>query len=360
MNSLPRIIREEIERDGPMTFARFMEMALYAPGLGYYERPGKIGRGGDYFTSVTTGPLFGQMLAFQFAEWIDADCPAGKFQLVEAGAHEGSMAADILDWLGRYRPDLIDRLEYCIVESSAARREWQHAKLSSWTSNLKWAPAIADFGERRINGIVFSNEFLDALPVHRLAWDACESRWREWRVVVANDAFAWRLDSAAVGLDHCLPPVPAELAKVLPDGFVVEACPAAAKWWRAAGRALRRGKLLTIDYGHSDENWIRPDRPNGTVRAFVRHHASVDLLAQPGEQDLTSDVNFFALQEAGRVAGLGAGTLVRQSIFLTQILAKIHAKPEAFAPWEGKSARQFQTLAHPEHLGRPFQVLTQN
>jgi len=359
MNALAREIRRQIERGGPMTFARFMEMALYAPGLGYYERPGRIGRGGDFFTSVSTGPLFGQLLAFQFAEWLDSECPEGRFQVVEAGAHDGRLAADILDWLDRHRPDLISRLEYCMVESSPARRPWQEKTLRSWKSNLKWVPNIGDFGKRQIDGIVFSNEFFDALPVHRLAWDAKESRWREWRVIVARDGFTWHLDDLAADLDGRLPPVPAELARVLPDGFIAEVSPIASDWWRTAGRALRRGKLLTIDYGFSAENWLRPDRPRGALRAFAGHRASADLLAQPGEQDLTADVNFFALEEAGRAEGLGAAILVRQSKFLTQILAKIHAKPEAFAPWDRKSARQFQTLAHPEHLGHPFQVLIQ-
>jgi SAM-dependent MidA family methyltransferase len=359
MNALALEIRREIQRGGPMTFARFMELALYAPALGYYERPGRIGRAGDFFTSVSTGPLFGQLLAFQFAEWLDSECPEGQVQVAEAGAHDGRLAADILDWLGRFRPDLMARLEYSLVESSPARRAWQEKTLGSWMSNLNWVPNIGDFGERRINGIVFSNEFFDALPVHRLAWDAKESRWREWRVAVAQDDFAWHLDVPAADLGGRLPPVPAELAKVLPDGFITEVSPVALDWWRTAALALRRGNLLTIDYGFSAENWMRPDRPGGALRAFARHHASADLLAQPGEQDLTADVNFFALEEAGRAAGMEAGILVRQSKFLTQILAKIHAKPKAFAAWDSKSARRFQTLAHPEHLGHPFQVLIQ-
>lgn len=359
MNELAREIRRQIESDGPVTFARFMEMALYAPGFGYYERPERIGRDGDFFTSVSTGPLFGQLLAFQFAEWVDSELPEGKFQVVEAGAHDGRLAADILDWLGRYRPDLVSRLEYFLVESSAARRAWQEKTLRPWTQNVKWVSSIGDFGEPGISGIVFSNEFFDAFPVHRLAWDAQQSRWREWRVVMAQDTFAWKLDMPAGALDGRLPAVPPELAAVLPDGFITEVSPAALDWWGAAGAALRRGKLLTIDYGFSAENGLRPDRPQGSLRAFAGHHVSDDLLAQPGEQDLTADVNFFALEKAGRAAGLGPGHLIRQSKFLTQIVAKIQARPEGFAPWDRKTARQFQTLAHPEQLGHRFQVLIQ-
>jgi SAM-dependent MidA family methyltransferase len=359
MNELARKLRQEIERDGSIPFARFMEMALYEPGLGYYEQPGRIGRGGDFFTSASTGPVFGQLLAFQFAQWLDSECPEERFQIVEAGAHDARLAADILEWFGRHRPDLVRRLEYRIVEPSATRRAWQEATLHSWQPNVKWTADIGDFGERGINGIVFSNEFFDAFPVYRLAWNANESRWREWRVVAAQEVFAWKLDEPDAALDSWLPSVPASLGNVVPDGFVTEISPAAVKWWRAAGQALRRGKLLTFDYGFNVGNWLRPDRPNGTLRAFAKHHASADLLAQPGEQDLTADVNFFALEEAARAVGLEAGVLVRQSEFLTRILAEIHATPEAFAPWDQKCARQFQTLTHPEHLGNRFHVLIQ-
>jgi SAM-dependent MidA family methyltransferase len=359
MNALSREIQRQIQAGGPITFAQFMDMALYTFGIGYYERPDRVGRRGDFVTSVSTGPLFGQLLAFQLAEWLDGDCPEGKVQLVEAGANDGRLAADILEWLGRHRPDLASRLEYCIIESSPVRQKWQARTLRSWISNVKWKPDISDLGKRQINGVVYSNEFLDALPVHRLAWDANASRWQEWRVVAAKDGFAWQLSEPSADLTGCLPPTPPELAKVLPDGFVAEVSPIAINWWGAAARALKRGKLLTIDYGFSAESWLRPDRPHGSLRAYIRHHASADLLARPGEQDLTADVNFSALEEAGRAAGLGPGTLVRQEKFLAQIVAKIHARPESFSPWDRKSARQFLTLAHPEHLGRPFQVLVQ-
>ena len=359
MNGLAAEIRSEIRRGGPMPFARFMELSLYAPKLGYYETPGRIGRGGDFFTSASTGPVFGRLLAFQFAEWLDAECPEGKIQVVEAGAHDGRLAADILEWLGRFRPDLMSRLEYCIVESSPVRRAWQEKTLVDWNSRIKWVPGIGDFGPHGITGIVFSNEFFDALPVHRLAWDASASCWREWHVITDHENFAWQLDLPCADLNGRLPSVPPELAAVLPDGFIAEISPVSLDWWRSAAGALGRGKLLTIDYGFSAKNGLRPDHPRGALRAFSHHRASADLLARPGQQDLTANVDFSALEQAGRAAGLGPGVLLRQSKFLTQIFARIQAKPGAFAPWDGKTTRQFQTLAHPEHLGHPFQVLIQ-
>ncbi len=189
-----------------------MEMALYEPGLGYYEQPDKIGRAGDYYTSVSTGPLFGQLLAFQFAQWLDTACPNGGIQLIEAGAHDGRLAADILAWFGQWRPDLLQRLTYWIIESSATRRAWQEKTLVAWSPSVKWTGDIGDFDERSVNGIIFSNEFFDALPVHRLEWDAVDLRWRECRVKAFRNSFAWSLGDLDAGLFGEVPNVSEELA----------------------------------------------------------------------------------------------------------------------------------------------------
>jgi SAM-dependent MidA family methyltransferase len=358
-NELARQIHEEIRLRGPICFARFMELALYAPGLGYYERRREIGRGGDFFTSVSVGPLFGQLLAFQFAQWMDADGPADNLRFIEAGPHNGMLAADILGWTSRHRPDLFARLEYLLLDASPERRAWQEETLRSWLPKVKWAPDIASLGEHETTGIIFCNEFLDALPVHRLAWSAARQRWQEARVAVQGAAFAWEWHSPAAELTGLLPQPVAELARVLPDGYMVEVCPAATAWWRAAASSLRRGKLLAIDYGLTSGEQFQPGRAQGTLRAFARRHASADLLRQPGEQDLTAHVNFSALMEAGRTAGLRTEGLARQSKFLTEIFARTRVAPDSFAPWDEKKTRQFQTLAHPEHLGDKFQVLIQ-
>ncbi len=359
MNALARRIRREIQSAGPIPFARFMELALYAPGLGYYERRRLPGRAGDFFTSVSVGPIFGQLLAFQFAQWLDAEFPQGRIQIVEAGAHDGRLAADILAWLDHRRPDLLARLEYCLLDPSPARRAWQEKTLLPWRPRVAWAPDIASLGAGQVAGLIFSNEFLDALPVHRLAWDAAERTWREWRVAVEGETFVWRLGEPSAGMAARLPRVSGELAAVLPDGFIIESVPLAPAWWSAAAGALRRGKLLTIDYGLVGDDCFRPERARGTLRAYARHRASADLLANPGAQDLTAHVNFSALEEAGRAADLRTEGLLRQAQFLTQILAQIHARPESFDPWDQKSVRQFQTLTHPEHLGERFLVLVQ-
>lgn len=345
MTPLARTIREIILREGPITFARFMELALYAPGLGYYEQRRKIGREGDFYTSVSVGPLFGQLLAFEFARWMDETCPVGAIQWAEAGAHDGRLAADMLGWLGRWRPDILSRLEYIILESSEARRGWQRETLARWPQ-VKWSAECPE-----VTGVIFSNEFFDALPVHRLGWKARDQVWQEWRVGVEGGGFGWRFAPTDLG-----PRLPAELAGVLPDGFILEVCPAAVAWWRKSAGALRRGKIVAIDYGLSGEERLRPQHAHGALRTFARHHGGADLLGAPGEQDITADVDFSALQKAGEEAGLTTEGLALQAQFLTRIAAR-KPPPEE---WDTKRVRQFQTLTHPEHLGRRFRVFIQS
>jgi SAM-dependent MidA family methyltransferase len=359
MNTLACQIEEEIRQRGPISFARFMELALYAPGLGYYERKRPMGRDGDFFTSVSVGPLFGQLLAFQFAQWMDADASAGGIQFIEAGSHDGVLAADILNWTSRRRPDLYERLEYWILETSPSRRGWQEETLRPWLSKVNWAPGVESAVKRDATTIIFSNEFLDAMPVHRLAWNAARPQWREGFVKIQDKAFAWEWQDSPVELTAYLPKVPWALAEVMPDGFILEVCPAAMDWWRSAAASLKRGKLMTIDYGFSAGEPFQPERAQGTLRTYARHHVGGDVLNNPGEEDLTAHVNFAALIQTGEAAGLQTEGLVRQSKFLTDIFAQTRSHPASFGPWDEKQTRQFKTLAHPEHLGHTFQVLVQ-
>jgi SAM-dependent MidA family methyltransferase len=155
------------------------------------------------------------------------------------------------------------------------------------------------------------------------------------------------------------PSVPAELLDVLPDGFTVEVSPAAQAWWRDAASALRWGKLLTLDYGLAAEEFFTPGRTDGTLRAYHRHKLVADVLAQPGEQDITAHVNFSAIQAAGEAAGLRTDVFQTQSAFLTGIVKRAWEDASGFGTWLPAHTRQFQTLTHPEHLGRSFRALVQ-
>ncbi|HTD87237.1 MAG TPA: SAM-dependent methyltransferase [Candidatus Binatia bacterium] len=333
--ALQALIREEIEAEGPISFNRFMEVALYCPNLGYYERTqSRIGKLGDYYTSVSVGPLFGRLLAFQVAKWLEAI--PGAVQVVEAGAHDGRLARDILSALPRL---LLERLEYWIIEPSENRQKWQRQTLNEFAGKVRWPGSFPE----DVRGVIFSNEMLDSLPFKRIGWDAKQKTWFEWCVTQdfewARLPYHWDMDP--------------QFTAALPDGYTWEIGLGAVKWWRTAAHALRAGKLCAIDYFLEDHEVWRPERVKGTARAYRDHRVSGDLLANPGEQDITAHVHVTPLQTFGVKAGLTTEPLITQATFLTRIL-------QQGARVDQGDVGRFKTLTHPEHLGERFKVLIQS
>lgn len=383
MRPLIELIQHEIVANGILSFARFMELALYCPDYGYYQtKKDNPGRRGDFFTSISTGALFGQLLAFRFAEWLETEIgtPRTEVGIVEAGAHDGTLAKDILSWLQSARPGLFGRIRYCIIEPSVRRQAWQREKLEKFVPQVRWfadfrelagrgpvEPAHSSTSHHGFNGVIFSNELLDAMPVHRFGWDAGAKKWFEWGVALEAGKFIWaRIPKSELGspksgtnLPSVLSHLPSALLAVLPDGYTVELSPAAENWWREAASVLERGRLMTVDYGLTADELFSPGRPRGTLRAYFRHHVTEDIFANIGEQDLTAHVNFSAIRAAGEAAGLITEDFSTQAKFLTEIL-KQAAKDKSFGDWNASRTRQFQTLTHPEHLGRAFHVLVQS
>ncbi|HXG48914.1 MAG TPA: SAM-dependent methyltransferase [Methylomirabilota bacterium] len=361
MPSLNEIIRQEIHREGAIPFHRFMELALYCPELGYYERC-RIGREGDFYTSVSTGTLFGALLAHQFTRWLEAH-PSGVVTIVEAGSHDGILARDILKWLSLNRPDLFARLKYSILEPSSRRRAWQEQTLNEFAGQVGWFADWEALRSRRIVGVIFSNELLDAFPLRRFGWDAAARRWFEWGVRADENGLAWtRMPLTAAEWQATLTDtgidLPPELCGILPDGYTVEVAPGAGQWWRQAAEALESGHLVTFDYGFTGGDFIRPERLHGTLRAYHHHSLVANPLAEPGEADLTAHVNFTQLQRAGEAAGLRTERLESQAAFLTRIVRDTMIATST--TWTPSERRQFQALTHPDHLGRAFQVLVQS
>ncbi|MSR65983.1 MAG: hypothetical protein EXS24_01235 [Pedosphaera sp.] len=360
MATVREIIEAEIHERGVIPFTRFMELALYAPGLGYYEREGRvIGRDGDFYTSVSVGTLFGELLGYAFAEWLEL-LPAGQHQIVEAGAHDGRLALDILGQVKRHRPELFGAIEYWIIEPSVSRRAWQQKTLAGFERQVKWfdSPDVLP----KVSGVIFCNELIDAFPVHRVGWDAKAQCWFEWGVDLRDGQFVWARmkEPVAKAIRSQSLQLPRELSAVLPEGFTTELCPTAAEWWHAVAGKLERGKLLTIDYGMEAEGFYSPQRADGTLRSYRQHRVIENPLESPGEQDLTASVNFSVLTTMGELAGLRTECYSTQETFLTGILARTIDSPARFGEWTPVRTRQFQTLTHPEHLGRPFQVLMQS
>ncbi|MGO8930254.1 MAG: class I SAM-dependent methyltransferase [Limisphaerales bacterium] len=401
MSEVGQRIAGEIRDRGAITFARFMELALYCPNSGYYEKEEDIiGRRGDYYTSVSVGSLFGELLAFQVAGWLQErlgvnaqrqqPSRSGKgreknqvMQIVEAGAHGGDLARDILGWLRQHRPSLFQSLEYWIMEPSERRRNRQQQNLREFSHKVRWMADTAGLTGRSdpefhpphspgFQGVIFSNELLDAMPVHRLGWDAKARIWFEWGVTLQAGQFVWTriFDGGRGNRDqhyidrisssHFQLPVENGLLDVLPDGFTTELCPAAEEWWRTAATVLECGKLVAIDYGLSADEFFVPERKEGTVRAYHHHQPSSNVLTNPGEQDITAHVNFTAIRNAGESAGLRTDSFLTQAQFLTSIAERSWKHEGSFGEWTAERTRQFQTLTYPDHLGRSFRVLVQS
>lgn len=359
MTALTQIIRAEIAEVGAISFARFMELALYCPEYGYYEKESDtVGKGGDFYTSVSVGSMFGELLAFQFAEWLEK-IPSDRVQIVEAAAHDGKLALDILRWLKRWRPEVFRRIEYVVVDPSSRRRAWQEKTLGEFGGKVRWLNLSDLNGAQKVCGIIFANELLDAMPVHRLGWDSTRCEWFEWGVVAKSVGFDWAKLPMTVEAKQ-LSELPDELLEVLPDGYTAEICPRAEAWWLSAAQVLTDGKLVTLDYGSHNEAGLSPSHPNGTVRAFRRHKICEDVLADVGEQDITANVNFRSIQQVGEAAGLNTEAFASQVQFLAAIAGRMMASTPDSTAWTSQKSRELQTLIHPEHLGRAFRVLVQS
>jgi SAM-dependent MidA family methyltransferase len=362
MSPIANVIYRQINEAGSITFARFMELALYCPELGFYERfPHRIGRTGDFYTSVSVGSVFGRLLAFQFSRWLsEMESSGGRCHLVEAGAHDGQLSLDILTWLGEHAPAALDRLDYRILEPSERREAWQKAKLGDLASSVTWIRDWSELASGSVRGIIFSNELLDAFPVHRFGWDRQTKAWFEYGVTLRDRRLVWcRLPRGLAASPVPLPEVPEPIQPLLPDGFVLESVPEARQWWQQSATALGQGRLVTIDYGLDLGAILDPIRPEGTLRAYRQHRPAQNLLADPGEQDLTAHVDFSALREVGEASGLRTETFVSQGRFLTGVMEQVVRLRVPGFDWSRAARTQIQTLTHPEHLGDRFKVLIQ-
>lgn len=354
---LHALLVARIREGGPLTFAAYMRECLYHPEHGYYSRP-EARRFSDYYTSVDVHPVFGRLLARQTLEmWEMLGRPA-PFLLVEAGAGAGRLAGHILDFAARRLPEFYAAVEYIAVERSAARRAAHAAALGEHVTagKVRW---VGEFREPVVAGCIFSNELLDALPVHRVVRQGGELS--EIYVALDGEELVEQrgpLSAPAVAEFFVL-----QGAELL-EGQQAEAGLEACAWVEDAGRRLGRGFVLTVDYGHEARELYDERHLRGTLLAYARHRASEEFYAAPGEQDLTAHVSFTALDCAGRRAGLERTGLVSQSHFL---LAMGRGNDFADLYEEGQSETErirarllLKNLIHPEGMGETFQVFVQH
>lgn len=346
------ILCDRIAQEGPLTFADFLAAALYQPELGYYAcHPRQIGRAGDFFTSVSVGPLFGQLLARRFLrEWNDRGQPA-HWRIIECGAHDGKLAADVLAAIETADPSAFAALEYAIPEPLPALQDAQRETLLRFEGRVRFCAHPGELAAYPLPGIAYGNELLDALPFHVVEW--CHGAWRECRVALAPDgSFFWQ--TAAI-TDQCLLEPLRPLGVDFTQGYRTEVRTGYRAFLEPLARALDDGLMLWIDYGFARPEYYHPDRRAGTLRTYSRHRAGEDPLALPGETDITAHVDFTALAEAAIALGGRPVAFQSQGSWLLENgrdwLLEQEGSPQSPA------LRQFQTLAHPAHLGARFHVL---
>ena len=344
-----------------------MELALYDRERGYYARAAqRSGRAGDFFTSVDVGPIFGELLEIQLAEMadiLDAQSPEPKaqspFDLVEAGAGNGRLAADILRAARRRDPQVYDRVRLHLVEASAAARAVQRTTLDDVADRLassrEWLPASFE-------GAIVANELLDALPVHQVVMrtdglrevyvDVCDDRLVTREGPLSTSGIVEYLDGLGVALE---------------PGWRAEINLHAISWIRDLARRLRRGFVVLIDYGHEAGELYSASHAGGTLTTFARHTmagAESDTnnqppwLQDPGERDITAHVNFTGVRAAAEAEGLTTLGFLDQTYFLLGILGA--GQESSFAEHSRELARpliQLKTLLMPGGLGSTHKVL---
>jgi SAM-dependent MidA family methyltransferase len=356
-NPLGAILASRIRERGPMPFDEFMGECLYHPEHGYYSRVNARGLP-DYYTSVDVHPIFGRLLARQLAEmWERLGSPA-RFLVVEAGAGVGRLAVQILDFAVDALPDFYAALHYVAMERSAARRAEHAGRLAAHAAAGR-ATTSAEIPSSIPAGCIFSNELLDALPTHRVIVE--KGVLRESCVGMDGDQFIEVLRNPSTPL---LAEYFREQGIVLQEGQQAEACLEACVWIENAARAIGRGFVLTIDYGHEARALYDEGHNRGTLLAYRDHRVTENVLDAPGEQDLTAHVNFTALDLCGRRAGLRHAGLVTQSQFLVA-LGRGNEFADLYDPGQTEVEKLrarllLKNLIHPEGLGEKFQVLIQH
>jgi SAM-dependent MidA family methyltransferase len=354
---LARVLAERIRKSGPIPFAQYMRECLYHPEFGYYSRP-EVRRFADFYTSVDVHPIFGRLLARQLAEMWDALGRPREFYAIEVGAGTGRLAAPILNFAAQKLAEFYGALRYVAVEQSQARRERHRENLRT---HLETGTAIsaAELPHEIPAGCVFSNELLDALPVHRVLLR--RGKLREIYVNLNEDAFIEEpgtLTSAAI--EQYFEGQHVTLREGQQAEVNIEAC----EWIQDVGRMLDRGFVLTVDYGHEAAELYNERHMRGTLLAYSEHRANEDFFASPGEQDLTAHVNFTALDLWGRRAGLSRTGRVSQMVFLVALgraneLADLY--DENSSEVERIRARLLlKSLINPQGMGETFQVFIQH
>jgi SAM-dependent MidA family methyltransferase len=351
LNLLEQKIIDKIQKEGPITFETFMEMALYETGLGYYASESiEIGRAGDFYTSQHLHPAFGALIGKQIEEMWEIMGRPPAFYIIEPGAGAGLMCMDIMHYL--HKKQIFHSLAYVIVEKNPFVEEKQKKLLAKYQNKITWVSSIKQIGN--IKGCVLSNELLDAFPVHVIEMD---NALKEIYVAVDNGNFKeikgpFSKDALGEYLN--------EFSIELPEGYRTEINLRVKDWLAAIGEVLSEGFILTIDYGHPAPDYYSEERNRGTLLCYYKHQVNENPYINIGRQDMTAHVNFSSLRRWGEEIGFKTLGFCQQGTFLISLGIDeiIHELYENSKDYLFEVAR-IKRLIFPGTLGETHKVMIQ-
>ncbi|MGR3317516.1 MAG: class I SAM-dependent methyltransferase [Candidatus Anammoxibacter sp.] len=353
-------LKRLIKAEGRITFARYMDIALYHPEFGYYctDIP-KIGKDGDYYTGSDVHPFMGQVLGAQLIKMWEI-LGREDFYIVEMGAGKGLMALDILEYIKDNSQMFYKRLTYIIIERSKTFKAKQKKLLAPFNGKTQWLDSISCFNDsKRITGTFISNELVDALPFHRVYQD--EDGLKELFVTIDQDKFIEEVGELSTDkLSNYIK----RLKIPLTDGMKTEINLEAMNWMKSVAAAIHKGFAITIDYGFPAHLYYEPSRTKGTFLCYHNHSVNEKPFERIGKQDITAHVDFTSLALEGKESGLDLLSYTNLSSFLISygkdILEKEMEKIQSLNQVSAfKASSAIKNLIHPEGMGGKFKVLIQ-
>ena len=345
-------IRERIDQEGPIPFSGFMEMALYEPGLGYYSAGlQKFGEGGDFVTAPQLGDVFARCLANQI-EQVGAEL--GQYEIIEAGAGSGILAADLIKALQEKHPPT----RYRILERSAHLRQVQKETLTQyvpeWMDRISW---LDEPPEKGWQGVFLANEVLDALTLERFCIESDGPR--QMRVTSGPDGFEWLKAPCTGKLEEQIQAVLSGLDHYPVTGYCSEINASLSAWLQTVTASLQKGLALLIDYGYTRRDYYQPQRSDGTLICHYQHRAHADPFKWVGLTDISASVDFTALAEAADACELDVSGYTTQAMFLMasgldEVIAGFGLLPDK---QRLKMHNQVLRLTLPGEMGERFQVM---
>jgi SAM-dependent MidA family methyltransferase len=329
-----------------MPFCDFMNLSLYHPEYGYYSQiPRRVGKSGDFFTSVSCGPVFGILLAEKIAHWWRSEKVRGPWRILEPGANNAALAIDILQHLRDYHPETYHELQYITLDPLPVPRAHQQEALSAFGNHTDCLDKPDSL--KPLPTFVIANEVLDAFPCHLIEYR--EQGWQE--VWIESSADGEQLHETLRPLHRFLPDVLIESR--YPEGYRTEFRTEPSAFLHDMQKTMSHGRMLFLDYGFAEPEYYDQQRTKGTLRTYQHHRAAEDALSSPGDVDITAHVNFTSVANTARKLGMQLAGFMPQEFMLARLMPELLARDL----WKPRWQQNFQTLVHPAHLGGKFHAL---